>query len=445
MGQLGLLIFLLCAGVAHAAGEVIAVSDFVGNPKETGQAIAETLSTDLAKSDRITLVERSQLGQTLRELRLQHAGLTEPSQARRVGKLIGADAIIVGSFYVRANQIVINARVVDVRTGKVMAGRAENVQGTLSDLYNLLGDLANRLHLRLTGVELASSEPNSDQAAPASRNLMDIDNDPDILYVLQQGWMLGTPEGYFLPDKLVTVGDFARVLSRFASARKWEGKPEIDTSRPGDMMDALRAVVALTRLALPPERFAEPPYAEGALALLPPWARPYVYQALQQGYIRDIQEASPHQKLKRRYLATLLTRFAPPPPTMKMAPPQPSATSADTNTWTGLVIDAKGLGVESCMSLTVKDTSGKQIYPDMKNLPPYDYLQEYGTAYFAKTESEAQVRDRAGDNPLYVRPIRVEGPGRDTVIITAEDAQRILEAEKQSGFLKRWRVVVLKD
>ncbi|MCS6831160.1 MAG: FlgO family outer membrane protein [Armatimonadota bacterium] len=438
-----LLVFvaLLLAESLHAAGEVIAVSDFVGKPVEIGQEIAETLGTDLAKSDRITLVERSQLGQALRELRLQHAGLTEPSQAKRVGKLVGADAIIVGSFYVRANQIVINARVVDVRTGKVMAGRAENVQGKLSDLYNLLGDLANRLHLRLTGVELASSEPSSSKAS-SRRAPLDAGDDPDILYVVQQGWMLGTSEGYFLPDKPVTVGDFARVLSRFGSVRKWEGKIEIDTSRPGDLMNALRAVVVLTRMALPPERFAQQPYAEGALALLPPWARAYVHQAQQQGYIRDIQEASPHQVLKRRQLAALLARIVPPPPTAQIASLQPSTLAARSNAWTGLVVDARGLGMRPGMSPAVVDTSGKQIYPDPGNVPPLDYIQEYGVADFVKMEQQSQ---RAGENPVYVRPIRVKGAGRDTVVITPEDAERILQAEKQSGFLRRWRVVFLVD
>ncbi|MGC8783952.1 MAG: FlgO family outer membrane protein [Armatimonadota bacterium] len=442
MWRLWLLGFLLCAGFVHAAGEVIAVSDFAGKPAEIGQEIAETLGTDLAKSERITLVERAQLGQALRELRLQSTGLTEPAQARKVGKLVGADAIIVGSFYVRGNQIVINARVVDVRTGKVMAGRAENVQGKLSDLYTLLGDLANRLHLRLTGQELASVETATAKENPVNVQIVDAEEDPEILYVVQQGWMLGTPDGYFLPDKPVTVGDFARVLSRLSSARKWEGKLEIDASRPGDLMNALRAVVALTRMALPPERFAEQPYAEGALALLPPWARPYVYQALQQGYIRDIQEASPHQVLKRRQLAVLLARLVPPPPTAQIASLQPATTSAVAGACTGLVIDARGLGMRPCMSPVVIDTTGKQIYPDPRNVPPVDYIQEYGIADFVKREEQSK---RAGDNPVYVRPIQVKGAAADTAVISEADAKRILEAEKQGSFLKRWRVVFLVD
>lgn len=438
-----LLAVLFCVQAAYASNEVIAVSDFVGKPAEIGQEIAETLGTDLAKSDRITLVERAQLGQALRELRLQSTGLTEPSQAKRVGKLIGADAIIVGSFYVRANQIVINARVVDVRTGRVMKGRAENIQGKLSDLYTLLGDLANRLHLRLTGVELASSEPSSVKPAAAiPPRPADVNDDVEVLYVVQQGWMLGTPDGYFLPEKPVTVGDFARVLSRFASARDWQGKLEFDSSRPGDLMNALRAVVALTRLALPPERFKEQPYAEGSLALLPAWARPYVYHALQQGYIRDIEEASPHQVLKRQQLAVLLARLMPPPPTMQIASAQPLATSAFAGEWTGLIVDARGLGLRSSVNPTIVDTNQRQIYPDPRNVPPLDYIQEYGMADFVKMEEQSK---RAGDNPVYVRPVAIKGTGKDTVVIRVEDAERILEAEKQSGFLRRWRVVFLVD
>ncbi|GIV19640.1 MAG: hypothetical protein KatS3mg023_1391 [Armatimonadota bacterium] len=432
MWRLWLLGLLLCAGMVHAAGEVIAVSDFAGKPVEIGQAIAETLGTDLAKSERITLVERAQLGQALRELRLQSTGLTEPAQARRVGKLVGADAIIVGSFYTHGDQIVINARVVDVRTGKVMAGGAENVRGKINNLHALLGDLANRLHLRLTGQELASVEPNDDKPPSENVRIVDAKDDPEILYVVQQGWMLGTPDGYFLPDKPVTVGDFARVLSRLATARKWEGKLEVDTSRPGDLMNALRAVVALTRMALPPEQFVEQPYAEGALARLPPWARPYVYQALQPGYIHSIEETLQHQVLTRRQLAWLLTRLVPPPPTVRVT----------FNQWTGLIVDARGLGARRSINPVVVDIQGNKIYPDVNKLPPMEYIQQYGIVDFVKTEDQSQ---RAGENPVYVRAIGVKGVGKDNVVITTEDAERVREAAKQSDFLRFWRVVILVD
>lgn len=426
-----LLAAMLGAQMVCASAQMIAVSDFAGKPPEIGQEIAETLITDLAKSDRLNLVERAQLGQALRELRLQTTGLTEPAQAKRVGQLIGADALVVGSFYTRDGQIVINARVVDVRTGQVMKGKAENVQGKLTELHSLLGTLANRLHLRLTGVELASVEPDIPTASPEIE-ILDAKDDEDIRYVVQQGWMRGTPDGYFYPDKPVTVGDFSRVLLRFASARDWPGKLAFDSSRPGDLMNTLRAVVTLTRLALPPERLNEQPPAEGALALLPEWARPYVHQALQQGYIRDISEASPHQVLRRGQLAKLLTQLVPVPPGSQIS----------SGKWTGLVVDTRGLGMRPSMCPKIVDTNNRLVYLDPKHSPPWDYIQQYGIADFVKREDQTQ---RAGETPVYVRALQVRGPSKDELVISVEDAERVLEAEKESGFLKKWRVVFLVD
>ncbi|NSW79275.1 MAG: hypothetical protein HPY54_09615 [Chthonomonadetes bacterium] len=427
-----LLTVLLGAQMACASAQMIAVSDFAGKPPEIGQEIAETLITDLAKSERLNLVERAQLWQALRELRLQTTGLTEPAQAKRVGKLIGAEALVVGSFYLRDGQIVINARVVDVRTGQVMKGKAENVQGKLTELYSLLGTLANRLHLRLTGVQLASAEPSNPPAESEPIEILDADGDEDIIYVVQQGWMRCTPEGYFYPDKPVTAGDFYRVLLRFASARKWEGKMEFDNSRPGDLMNTLRPVVTLTRLALPPERFSEQPPVEGALALIPGWARPYVYEALQQGYIRDISEASPHQVLTRRQLAKLLTRMVPLPPTFKLP----------ADKWTGLVVDTTGLGMRSSMCPRIVDEKNRLVYLEPKYAPPWDYAQQYGIADFVKREDQTK---RAGDKPVYVKALRVKGPAKDEVVISVEDAERVLDAAKESRFLRLWRVVFLVD
>lgn len=438
---IALSVFIL-SGTAVASNDVIAVSDFVGSPPEIGREIAETLSTELAKSDRLNMVERAQLGKALREIQMQSAGLTEPSQVQRVGRMVGATALVVGSFHIRDGQIVINVRVIDVRTGQVIPGKAENIQGRLNDLHLLVGDLANRLHLRLTGQQLAATEPPKPAPGSSMVQVVDADGCVEIVYVVQQGWMLTDAEGKFYPDRPVSVGDFARVMSRFSAARRWEGKMELDTSRPADMVNNLRAVVVLTRLALPPERFNEQPSAQGALALLPAWARPFVHQAMQQGYIRDFQEASPQQVLTRKQLAILLSRIAPPPPTWQVAflPSQPG--SVPRGSWTGLVVDVRGLGMRPSMSPVVVDVNGRQIYPDPKNPPSVDFVQEHGIADFVKMEQQAQ---RAGNNPVYVRPVKVQGPSKDVVVISASDADRVLEADKQGNFLRLWRVVFVVD
>src|SRR5579862_9795656 len=75
-------------------GVTVAVADFSGPDKDLGRFLADTLLTDLAQSKQLVLVERAQIGKTLTELKLQTSGLAEPSQVKRLGRLIGADRLI---------------------------------------------------------------------------------------------------------------------------------------------------------------------------------------------------------------------------------------------------------------------------------------------------------------------------------------------------------------
>src|SRR5947209_10750856 len=101
-----------------ASGLTIAVADFTGSDKELGRFIAETLLTDLAQSQQLNLVERTEIRQALTELKLQSTGLVEPQNVKQLGKLVGADRLIVGSFFLHDDQVFVNARLLDVKTGR---------------------------------------------------------------------------------------------------------------------------------------------------------------------------------------------------------------------------------------------------------------------------------------------------------------------------------------
>src|SRR5947209_250361 len=60
--------------------------------------LAELLANDLARSSRLTVVERLRIDAVLRELRLSSSGtgVVDSSSAARVGRLIGARRLIVG-------------------------------------------------------------------------------------------------------------------------------------------------------------------------------------------------------------------------------------------------------------------------------------------------------------------------------------------------------------
>jgi len=96
----------------------VAGTDTLLKPLSFG--LADLLLNDLAKSPQLHLVERVNTDAMLRELDLVDKGITDPRQAPRVGRLVGARRILVGeATRGAAGAIRLNARVVDVIGGTV--------------------------------------------------------------------------------------------------------------------------------------------------------------------------------------------------------------------------------------------------------------------------------------------------------------------------------------
>jgi TolB-like protein len=96
----------------------VAGADTLLKPLSFG--LADLLLNDLAKSPQLHLVERVNTEAMLRELDLVDKGITDPRQAPRVGRLVGARRILVGeATRGTAGAIRLNARVVDVIGGTV--------------------------------------------------------------------------------------------------------------------------------------------------------------------------------------------------------------------------------------------------------------------------------------------------------------------------------------
>ena len=82
--------------------------------------VAETMLSDLKKQG-VAVVERDQVDKALGELLLQGAqGGAEDAAAVKVGTLVGAKTVVVGSFQRAGKQLRINARFVEVETGVVL-------------------------------------------------------------------------------------------------------------------------------------------------------------------------------------------------------------------------------------------------------------------------------------------------------------------------------------
>ena len=112
--------------------------------------------------------------------------------------------------------------------------------------------------------------------------------------------------------------------------------------------------------------------------------------------------------------------------------------------YTGVVIDARGLGLQPSMSPRLRDTYGNTLWGNLEIAP--EVVIEYGLAGWARIEAELHhpnLRARLGENPLWLRAVGVQGAGRNEVILDAADAERLLRENAASGFLERLAVVFL--
>lgn len=131
-----------------------------------GYAVADLLTTDLARSSKVTLVERSRLSDVLRELDLARSGRVDSASAPRVGKLIRAKRLVLGSVdTMSGGELRLSLRVADVETGGLEG--AIDARAPLNDVLAAEKALAFRLFEAL-GVTLTPAERSTIEAYPTT-------------------------------------------------------------------------------------------------------------------------------------------------------------------------------------------------------------------------------------------------------------------------------------
>ena len=121
-----------------------------------GYAIADLLTTDLSRSSKVTLVERSRLSEVVRELDLARSGRIDSATAPRAGKLMRANRLVLGSIdTLVGGEVRLGLRVADVETGALNAPL--DVRAPVSEILAAEKALAFRL-LEVLGVTLTPAE-----------------------------------------------------------------------------------------------------------------------------------------------------------------------------------------------------------------------------------------------------------------------------------------------
>ena len=106
----------------------IAILPFVdlnGDVRAGSKKLEEDLTTGLAQGG-VSVVERTFLSKVLNELGLQNTKLFDPDKAQRVGKQLGAYAVLVGTMSGSGYRSEANLRLVKVETGEILFATRQN-------------------------------------------------------------------------------------------------------------------------------------------------------------------------------------------------------------------------------------------------------------------------------------------------------------------------------
>jgi len=143
-----LLITLIISLSLYSKERIVAISYFdntsgIKKYDPLTKGIVDMLITDLSGVKTIRLVEREKLEQLLKEIKLGKSKYFDNKTAQKLGKGLGAEVILTGSFFILNRDLRIDARLIEVETGQILL--AKKVTGNKNDFFDLHEKLAKLL------------------------------------------------------------------------------------------------------------------------------------------------------------------------------------------------------------------------------------------------------------------------------------------------------------
>jgi TolB-like protein len=128
----------------------IAVMEFQALNNKTGSnnlgsMIAEMFTTEVVNSESFRIVEREHLKKVLKELEVGQSGIIDTTEAQEIGKMLGADAIITGSVMKIQENLRVDSRIIEVKTGLIVSAESRMCRENLNELSQAIKHMTNGL------------------------------------------------------------------------------------------------------------------------------------------------------------------------------------------------------------------------------------------------------------------------------------------------------------
>ena len=129
----------------YISTETLAIPYFNNNTENSeyawlSEALADMLTTDIAATKKIWVVNRLDLKKVLEEQKFSLSGLVSDSSMVTLGNRSGASLILTGSFTIYGDQIRVDAKVFNLETGTSQG--AASIIGSIQDIFVLEKKLA---------------------------------------------------------------------------------------------------------------------------------------------------------------------------------------------------------------------------------------------------------------------------------------------------------------
>lgn len=111
--------------------------------------------------------------------------------------------------------------------------------------------------------------------------------------------------------------------------------------------------------------------------------------------------------------------------------------------YTGLIIDARGTGVQPALSPKVFDPQGREVYGSA--YVSREFATSQGMVGYAKSPEQAAQIDRVKGNPAVIKATEAKGANKADLVISQQDADALRAMAQQQNFLREARVMIVLD
>jgi TolB-like protein len=124
-------------GSQNSSVAILDFNNIDGKQSILGRYFAEQTSNYLFRNSKLKIIERLQINRVISEVNFGMSGYVSDESAIRIGHMLGADAVVLGTMTKIGNRISVNIKIVETETGTLLSSGTTEISGEeYIEMYN---------------------------------------------------------------------------------------------------------------------------------------------------------------------------------------------------------------------------------------------------------------------------------------------------------------------